>query len=128
MNAAAAIEEAGEPLAEREPSCIRQHTSAYVSIRQHTSAFVSIRQRTSAYVSMRQHASAIEEAGIEEATGEPVDEGDAFPSNQDARCAASVFVRLYQQSKYNRRGRRAIGRERGRDARRIASVFVLLYQ
>jgi hypothetical protein len=34
-------------------SCIRQHTSAYVSIRQHTSAHVSIRQHTSAYVSIR---------------------------------------------------------------------------
>jgi hypothetical protein len=33
--------------------CIRQHTSAYVSIRQHTSAYVSIRQHTSAYVSIR---------------------------------------------------------------------------
>jgi hypothetical protein len=39
-------------------SCIRQHTSAYVSIRQHTSACVRIRQHTSAYVSIRQHASA----------------------------------------------------------------------
>jgi hypothetical protein len=54
--------------------CIRQHTSAYVSvgavalageresIRLHTSAYVSIRQRTSAYVSVRhsirQHTSA----------------------------------------------------------------------
>jgi hypothetical protein len=57
--------------------CIRQHTSAYVSIRQHTSAYVSIRQQvemhlqqvvvavkhcirqhTSAYVSIRQHTSA----------------------------------------------------------------------
>ncbi len=28
---------------ERVPGCIRQHTSAYVSIRQHTSAYVSIR-------------------------------------------------------------------------------------
>ncbi len=35
--------------------CIRQHTSAYVSIRQHTSAYVSIRQHTSAYISIRQH-------------------------------------------------------------------------
>jgi hypothetical protein len=33
-------------------SCIRPHTSAYVSIRQHTSAYVSIRQHTSAYVSV----------------------------------------------------------------------------
>ncbi len=51
---------------------IRQHTSeyvigrhdgddpAYVSIRQHTSAYVSIRQHTSAYVSIRQHTSAYE--------------------------------------------------------------------
>ena len=65
-------------------ACIRQHTSAYVSIRQHTnllgklgslrhdldvegkderevlhtSAYVSIRQHTSAYVSIRQHTSA----------------------------------------------------------------------
>jgi hypothetical protein len=37
---------------------IRQHTSAYVSIHQHTSAYVSIRQHTSAYVSIRQHTSA----------------------------------------------------------------------
>jgi hypothetical protein len=36
----------------RQPSSIRQHTSAYVSIRQHTSAYVSIRQHTSAYVSI----------------------------------------------------------------------------
>jgi hypothetical protein len=42
--------------ARAERSCIRQHTSAYVSIRQHTSAYVSIRQHTSAYVSI--HASA----------------------------------------------------------------------
>jgi hypothetical protein len=40
------------------PTCIRQHTSAYVSIRQHSSAYVSIRQHTSAYVSIRQHTSA----------------------------------------------------------------------
>ncbi len=30
----------------RKRRCIRQHTSAYVSIRQHTSAYVSIRQHT----------------------------------------------------------------------------------
>jgi hypothetical protein len=36
-------------------TCMRQHTSAYVSIRQHTSAYVSIRQHTSAYVSIRGH-------------------------------------------------------------------------
>jgi len=36
----------------------RLHTSAYVSIRQHTSAYVSIRQHTSASVSIRQHTSA----------------------------------------------------------------------
>jgi hypothetical protein len=62
-----------------EEGCIRQHTSAYVSIRPHTSAYVtpaqrparlvshllqkrgayvSIRQHTSAYVSIRQHTSA----------------------------------------------------------------------
>ena len=40
------------------PTCIRHHTSAYVSICQHTSAYVSICQHTSAYVSIRQHASA----------------------------------------------------------------------
>jgi hypothetical protein len=39
-------------------SCIRQHTPACVSIRQHTSAYVSIRQHTSACVSIRQHTSA----------------------------------------------------------------------
>jgi hypothetical protein len=44
-------------------SCIRQHTSAYVSRLQHTSAYVSIRQHTSAYVSIRQHTSAGEERG-----------------------------------------------------------------
>ncbi len=37
--------------------CIRQHTSAYVSIRQHTPAYVSIRQHTSVYVSVHQHTS-----------------------------------------------------------------------
>ncbi len=39
-------------------TCIRQHTSAYVSIRQHTSdasAYVSIRQHASAYISIHQH-------------------------------------------------------------------------
>jgi hypothetical protein len=56
-------------------TCVRQHTSAYVSIRQHTpysaaaslntcvrhtSVYVSIRQHTSAYVSIRQHTSAYE--------------------------------------------------------------------
>jgi hypothetical protein len=40
------------------PTCICQHTSAYVSIRQHTSAYVSIRRHTSAHVSIRQHTSA----------------------------------------------------------------------
>jgi hypothetical protein len=52
------------------PYCIRQHTSAYVSIRQHTSlpihqqaaflhtSYVSIRQHTLAHVSIRQHTSA----------------------------------------------------------------------
>ncbi len=30
-------------------ACIRQHTSAYVSIRQHTSAYVSIRIHTYIY-------------------------------------------------------------------------------
>ena len=46
--------------------CIRQHTSAYVSIcdgardsrgciRQHTTAYVSIREHTSTYVSIREH-------------------------------------------------------------------------
>jgi hypothetical protein len=52
-------------------TCIRQHTSAYVSIHQHTSAGLQhanagnsiiistcIRQHTSAYVSIRQHTSA----------------------------------------------------------------------
>ncbi len=34
-------------------TCVRQHTSAYVSIRQHTSAYVSTRQHTSAYVSIQ---------------------------------------------------------------------------
>jgi hypothetical protein len=38
--------------------CIRQHTSAYVSMRRHTLACVSIRQHTSAHVSIRQRASA----------------------------------------------------------------------
>jgi hypothetical protein len=33
-----------------QPLCIRQHTSAYVSIRQHTVAFGSIRQHTSTNV------------------------------------------------------------------------------
>jgi hypothetical protein len=60
--------EAGRKLS----TCIRQHTSAYVSIRQHTSAYglgswprtqhlppnTGIRQHTSAYVSIRQHTSA----------------------------------------------------------------------
>jgi hypothetical protein len=37
----------------RHPStCIRQHTSAYVSVRQRTSAYVSVRQHTSTCVSM----------------------------------------------------------------------------
>jgi hypothetical protein len=43
-------------------ACIRQHTSAYVSIRQHTSAVLRDKRmrclHTSAYVSIRQHTSA----------------------------------------------------------------------
>jgi hypothetical protein len=42
----------------RRTTCIRQHTSAYVSMRQHASACVSMRQHASACVSMRQHTSA----------------------------------------------------------------------
>jgi hypothetical protein len=42
--------------------CIRQHTSAYVSIRRHRGAFALAASRTpvhtSAYVSVRQHTSA----------------------------------------------------------------------
>jgi hypothetical protein len=42
--------------ASRYAKCLRQHTSAYVSIRQHTSAYVSIRQhtRTNLCVALRQ--------------------------------------------------------------------------
>ena len=36
------------PLSNKDSTCIRQHTSAYVIMRQHTSAYVSIRRHTSA--------------------------------------------------------------------------------
>jgi hypothetical protein len=52
----ARIQLPGAPHAD--PTGMRQHTSAYVSIRQHTSEYVSIRQTTSAYASIRQHTSA----------------------------------------------------------------------
>jgi hypothetical protein len=42
------------------PTYMRQHTSAYVSIRQHTSAYVSIRQHTSAYVSNAANAAFVD--------------------------------------------------------------------
>jgi hypothetical protein len=98
--------------------CIRQHTSAYVSIRQHTSAYasictsayvrvvqqalrshlrmgslhtsayVSIRQHTSAYVSIRQHTSAYVSV-VQPALRSPL--ADGFRA-----VGASVFVLLYQ--------------------------------
>jgi hypothetical protein len=64
ISSSEATAEVASPNAEAVDTCIRQHTSAYVSIRQLrslartlrplTPAYVSIRQHTSAYVSIRQ--------------------------------------------------------------------------
>jgi hypothetical protein len=82
-------------------TCIRPHTSAYVSIRQHTScsrctcslcslSLTCIRQHTSAYVSIRQHTSAY--VSIRQNTLR------LFPLQlvvHLAEALASVFVFLY---------------------------------
>jgi hypothetical protein len=70
-------------------SCIRQHTSAYVSIRQYTSAYVSIRQHTSAYVSIRQHTSAYVSMR---------DRGPSAPRASASTVAVAVAVGVYRLS------------------------------
>ncbi len=85
--------------------CIRQHTSAYVSIRQHTSAYVSIRQHTSvyvdAYVSIRQHTSCGPATGTTRCTDTATKHTCSLAPSPETRRrrAASLFVRVYQQSK-----------------------------
>jgi hypothetical protein len=93
-------------------TCIRLHTSAYVSIRQHTSAYGSIRQElrgacpvailylhTSAYVSIRQHTSAYVSTLLNDAprTSRCLSCCNPLPACVSIRQHTSAYVSIHQQ-------------------------------
>ncbi len=76
---------------------IRQHTSAYVRIRQHTSAYVSIRQHTSAYVSIRQQTSAYVPTNTSP-SHTTSPPPRAYPSPPSTRQHTSAYVSIRQHT------------------------------